>query len=99
MFAKNLIYRIVFRTLRDSSRSATFRIPWTKTTKEEGASVILTGRDDILCPCNALRNHLNTNPNVPASASLFAYRTYRTPDGAWEHMTKHRFMSFCVDIW
>src|SRR5277367_6550692 len=96
MFAKNLIYRIVFRTLRDSSRSATFRIPWTKTTKEEGASVILTGRDDILCPCNALRNHLNTNLNVPASASLFAHRT---PDGAWEHMTKHRFMSFCADVW
>jgi len=96
MFTKTFIYRIVFRTLRDGSRSATFRIPWTKTTKEGGASVILTGRDDMLCPCDALRNHLNTNPDVPASASLFAYRT---PDGGWEHMTKHRFMSFCADVW
>jgi hypothetical protein len=89
-------YSITFRTLRDGSRSTSFRIPWTKTTKEAGAQVILTGREDTLCPCTAMRNHLNVNGNIPGFASLFAYQT---TEGCWEHMTKHRFMSFCVDIW
>jgi hypothetical protein len=40
------VYSISFRALRDSSHSASFRIPWTKTTWEEGGSVILTGRSD-----------------------------------------------------
>jgi hypothetical protein len=89
-------YSITSRTLRDGSWSTSFHIPWTKTTKEAGAQVILTGRDDILCPCTAIQNHLNINHNVPGLASLFAYQT---TDGNWEHMSKHRFMSFCVDIW
>jgi hypothetical protein len=52
----------------------------------------------LLCSCTALRNHLQVkvNDNIPNSASLFAYQT---PGGGWEHMSKHRFMSFCVDIW
>jgi hypothetical protein len=87
---------VTFRTLRDGTRSASFRIPWTKTTREEGASIILTGRNDQLCPCDALTNHFRTNHNIPPSASLFAYQT---ADNEWEHMTKHRLMSFCVDIW
>ena len=89
-------YSITFRTLRDGSRSASFHIPWTKTTKEAGAQVILAGRDDMLCPCTAIQNHLNINHSIPSSASFFAYQT---TDGHWEHMSKHKFMSFCVDIW
>jgi hypothetical protein len=87
---------VVFTTLRDGSRSASFHIPWTKTTREEGASVIVTARNDHLCPCTALRNHLNLNHNVPATSSLFSYTT---ADGAWAHITKYRFMDFCADVW
>ena len=87
---------MTFRVLRDGTRSASFRIPWTKTTQEEGATVVLTGRHDQLCPCDALANHFCTNPDVPDSASLFAYQT---TNDEWEHMTKHRFMLFCTDIW
>ena len=87
---------VTFRTLRDGTRSASFRVPWTKTTREEGAAIILTARSDELCPYDALINHFRTNPNVPHSASLFAYQT---ASNDWEHMTKHRFMSCCVGIW
>jgi Phage integrase family len=90
------IYRVTFRALRDGSLSASFRIPWTKTTREEGTSVVLTGRKDVLCPCEALRAHLLKSHNIPTSTSLFAYQT---PDGDWEHMLKHKFMSFCMGIW
>ena len=88
-------HSVSFNNLRDGSRSACFRIPWTKTTRE-GASVIVTARNDQLCPCTALRNHLETNRDVPGTSSLFAYTT---ADGHWEHMIKHKFMSFCADVW
>ena len=38
-------FRISFHTLQDGSSSASFHIPWTKTTKELNASVILTAWD------------------------------------------------------
>jgi hypothetical protein len=91
-----LCYSVSFTTLRDGSRSASFHIPWTKTTREEGASVIVTARDDILCPCAALRNHLAINKDIPSTSSLFAYTT---ANEQWEHMTKYRFMDFCADVW
>jgi hypothetical protein len=87
---------VSFTNLRDGSRSASFHIPWTKTTREEGASVIVTGRNDPLCPCEALRNHLTINRDVPGTSSLFAYTS---TDGRWQHMTKYRFMDFCADVW
>jgi len=43
-----------------------------------------------------MRNHIDINNNIPGFASLFAYQT---TEGHWEHMSKHKFMSFCVDIW
>ncbi len=64
-----------FREFRDGTRSVSVRIPWTKTTKNDGASVILTARGDTLCPRRALENHLAINNDVPGSAALFAYRT------------------------
>jgi hypothetical protein len=88
--------RVSFRILRDGTHSAHFRIPWTKTTKEEGATVILTGRNDVLCPCRALRNHLDVNADIPSSAALFAYRL---PSGAHRNMIKHVFINFVTSIW
>ena len=87
---------VSFTNLQDGTRSASFCIPWTKTTREEGASVILTACDDQLCPCVALQNHLTTNSDIPETASLFAFST---SDGQWEHMTKYQFMDFCMQIW
>jgi len=47
-----------FCSHRGGATSADFRIPWTKTTKQVGASVILTTREDDLCPVGAMHNHL-----------------------------------------
>lgn len=95
---------MVFKSLRDGSQSLSFRVPWTKTTRKEGASIIVTAREDPLCPCTAMRNHLNTNCLVPTSwlrvplrLHLFAYTTGTS--GQWEHMMKHRFLEFCVEVW
>jgi hypothetical protein len=90
------LLRVSFRILRDGTYSAHFRIPWTKTTKEEGATVILTGRNDALCPCRALRNHLDINADIPSSAGLFAYHL---PSGAHRNMIKHVFINFITSIW
>lgn len=87
---------VSFRTLRDGTTSASFRIPWTKSSRDLGASVILTGRSDTLCPCAALQNHLKVNSAIPKAASLFAYLL---PDGTWRHTQKHSFMEFCMDVW
>lgn len=89
-------YSVSLTNLQDGSRSASFCIPWTKTTHEEGTSVIVTARNDSLCPCTALHDHLSINKDVPPSSSLFAYPT---PDGHWEHMTKFKFLDFCADVW
>jgi hypothetical protein len=88
--------RVSFCILRDGTHSAHFRVPWTKTTKEEGATVVLTGRNDALCPCRALRNHLDINADIPSSAALFAYRL---PSGAHRNMIKHVFINFVTSIW
>ena len=87
---------VSFNTFRDGSRSASFHIPWTKTTNKEGASIIVTACNDEICPCMALRNHLNTNRDVPSTLSLF---TFITANGHWEHMTKSKFMDFCATVW
>jgi hypothetical protein len=88
---------VSFNTLCDGSRSVSFQIPWTKTTREEGASVIATAWKDSLCPYAAMRNHLNINHDAPYSMSLFAHSS--TISGKWEHLTKYKFMDFCVSVW
>ncbi|KAE9384766.1 hypothetical protein BT96DRAFT_968508 [Gymnopus androsaceus JB14] len=51
-----------FQQHRNAAKSANFRIPWTKTTKEEGANVVVTGRPDELCGVTALEQHLRAMP-------------------------------------
>lgn len=63
---------VTFRTLPLGS-SASFCIPWTKTTCSGGASVVVMSRDDDLCPVAALRNHLAVNTGAPPLVSLFGY--------------------------
>ena len=94
----SLSLSIVFRVLRDGTSSATFDIPWTKTTKELGATIILTARrdGDPLCPVAALKNHLTINSSIPASSALFAYKT---SSGEPKNLLKNEFLNFVTGIW
>jgi len=80
---------VSFRQLPNGSTSASIHIPWTKTTKHEGATIIITSRNDDLCPVTALRNHLAINNNAPSSMSFFAYKD---ADGSFVHMLRARFL-------
>ncbi|TFK59111.1 hypothetical protein BDN72DRAFT_725460, partial [Pluteus cervinus] len=62
-----------FKTLPDGTTSVSFLVPWTKTKKQEGGRVVLTGRDDDLCPVTAIRNHLKINNSAPLTSHLFSY--------------------------
>ena len=84
--------------MRDGTHSASFHIPWTKTTKELGANIILTARrnGDPLCPVAALKNHLDVNSSVPSSFALFAYIS---SSGEPKNLLKHEFLNFVTGIW
>ena len=69
--------------LSNGSSSMSLRIPCTKTTKQEGASITLTSREDDLCPVAAICNHLAISKDAPATMSFFAYQN---PDGSFSHM-------------
>jgi hypothetical protein len=65
-----------FRTTEAGVDFFKFHIPWTKTTAEDGADIIITRRrGNPLCPIASMRLHLEVNKSVPASAPLFAYAT------------------------
>jgi len=87
---------IMLRTLPDTTRSMDFHIPWTKSTKERGADVILTARSDCLCPCAAVLNHFMINNDIPADEPLFSYKL---PHGRYRPLTKQDFLSFVNKIW
>ncbi|KAE9389717.1 DNA breaking-rejoining enzyme, partial [Gymnopus androsaceus JB14] len=91
---------ISFSMNPDRSRKAvTFRIPWSKTTKELGASVVGTAQHQslqILCPSLAIERHMAANAYVPPTFSLFAYLD---DQGSPHHMVKSTFLAFCDRIW
>ncbi|RXW16081.1 hypothetical protein EST38_g9773 [Candolleomyces aberdarensis] len=87
---------VAFKVSREGVSSASFSIPWTKTTRESGATVVLTARHDALCPVAALRNHISVNASVDADAPMFAFVL---GPGSWSHLPKPSFLSFCGDIW
>lgn len=80
----------------NSSKSANFHVPWTKTTKEDGADIIVTARDNKFDSVEAIRRHLFTNAAVPGTFSLFAYIDIH---GKPKHMVKKTFLDFCSDVW
>ncbi|KAJ3913316.1 hypothetical protein F5877DRAFT_83931 [Lentinula edodes] len=86
-------------TFSSTPTSIHFRIPWTKTTKEEGALVVATSplgdNMDFMCPSKALQKHLSIN-TTPEEFSLFSYFDEK---GAPQHMVKKTFLDFCFDIW
>lgn len=81
--------------LPNSSRAAALRIPWTKTTREGGATISITARPHRTCPLAALGQHTLINANVPANAPLFAYRALT----GWSPLTRQEFISRCNSIW
>lgn len=87
---------IIFNSSPSSSTSVSFHIPWSKTTRAEGFSVVLTARNDELCPVFAILNHLRVNANPPPSFSLFGFKT---PSGSWTHMVKRDFLTFISSFW
>jgi len=92
------ILRISFRALHDGAHSASFDIPWTKSSKELGATVILTARHhgNPLCPVAAFKNHLDINFSIPASSTLFAYTS---SSGKPKNLLKHDFLCFVTNVW
>jgi hypothetical protein len=84
------------RTLCDGTHSLDFHIPWTKSTKERSADVVLTARSDFLCPCAAIVTHFMINNNIPDDQPLFSYAL---PHGSYCPLTKHDFLSFVNSVW
>jgi hypothetical protein len=53
-----------------------FKLPWTKTRRQEGDWIVSTEtRDDVDCVA-ALEHHLAVSPGVPSAAPLFAFETH-----------------------
>jgi hypothetical protein len=87
---------VKFDRVRAGPEFVSFHVPWTKTTKECGADIILTATKTPVDPVSAFRHHLSANSAVPASAPLFAFETL---DGGWAPMTKSWFMERCREVW
>jgi hypothetical protein len=85
-----------FGHVRAGPEFVTFHIPWSKTTKEEGADITLTAVKSPVDPVSALRHHFSANTSVAVDAPLFAYETL---DGTWAPMTKAWFMDRCREVW
>jgi hypothetical protein len=83
-------------TAPDGISATVLPLPWTKSTRERGALLTLTGRDDELCTQKALSNHLRVNADLHPDAPFFAYRAN---DSAWAYLTKDHFLRRCQDIW
>jgi hypothetical protein len=77
------------------SAGASFHIPWTKTTKEDGATITLTACNDHLCPIKALTFHFSMNHQIPDNAPLFAFMS----TSGYSLPTKSFFLSTCSSIW
>ncbi|KAJ3774000.1 hypothetical protein FB446DRAFT_686865 [Lentinula raphanica] len=89
----------IARNPDNSFRSISFHIPWTKTTQEEGATIVGTAQTNSLgpfCPVTAVSNYLKANPNIPSKFSLFAYVDSNNRP---RNMVKSNFLSFCDKIW
>ena len=76
--------------------SFSFHVPWTKTTKFNGADIIVTQINEPTDPLAALNHHLKTNNSIPPSAPFFSFRT---ADGGHAPLTKQWFMACCEEVW
>ncbi|KAG2096757.1 DNA breaking-rejoining enzyme [Suillus discolor] len=72
------------------------KIPWTKTSHGEGASIVASGVDDPSNPISAIIHHLLANALVPEAAPFFAFKT---DHGSWAPMICPWFLNRCNEIW
>lgn len=86
------------RNLPSGARYAVFHIPWTKTTRKDGADVILTANSDLTDPVTALIHHRTFNRGLPPNAPLFAFETSLVAEG-WAPMTRDWFLHRCNAVW
>ncbi|KAJ3523384.1 hypothetical protein NMY22_g11463 [Coprinellus aureogranulatus] len=73
----------------------TFHIPWTKTTRELGATLTFV-HSPRCSPVSALRNHLGLSSQAPRDSHLFSFSN---ASGTWFPLTKSRFLARCEGIW
>lgn len=85
-----------FRTDVGGTSSFSFHVPWTKTTKFDGADIIVTKINEPTDPLAALKHHLETNKSIPSSAPFFSFRT---AGGGHAPLTKQWFMVRCEQVW
>nr|GAT47473.1 DNA breaking-rejoining enzyme [Mycena chlorophos] len=69
-------------------------LPWSKSTREAGVSLILTSTHDDLCPVWAWHNHTRVNHSPSADTPLFAYRDA----ASWKPIVKTSFLSFISNL-
>ncbi|RDB20413.1 hypothetical protein Hypma_012508 [Hypsizygus marmoreus] len=86
----------VFSRIGATVTSASFHIPWTKTTHGAGADIIVTKISDPSDPFTALSHHISVNHNVPPDAPFFSYSTQGR---GYAPMTHDWFLQRCEDIW
>ncbi|KAG1719864.1 DNA breaking-rejoining enzyme, partial [Suillus paluster] len=77
------------------TRASTLHIPWSKTTKEQGADISIMARDHRTCPLTALERHLLINCDIPSHAPLFSFQK----GTGWSPMTRPLFLARCNEIW
>jgi len=82
------------QNLRFSNSTYELSLPWTKTTKSKGATVVLTQQQRPLDPIAALQLHMATE-SLPGSYVLYSYRL----DGIVTPLTKSAFLARCNTIW
>lgn len=70
-------------------------LPFMKTMKTSGGTVVLTARKDKLCPVAALKNHFKVNASAPEDAALFAYKS----GPRFITLRKQAFIGFVRGIW
>ncbi len=86
------------RTLPSNVRYSVFHIPWTKTTKRDGANIILMANSDPTDPVTALLHHRVVNGGLPSGAPMFAFETNGVAAG-WAPMTRDWFLNRCNAVW
>ncbi|KZT11986.1 DNA breaking-rejoining enzyme [Laetiporus sulphureus 93-53] len=85
-----------FRTLACGVEYTTLKIPWSKSTCQDGTVIIVSHLDDPTSPVPALRHHLAANATVPTHAPFFAYET---ASGGWAPLTRTWFLERCNKVW
>nr|GAT45890.1 predicted protein [Mycena chlorophos] len=84
----------ISRSAYDGRDFISIHLPWSKSTREAGVSLIIISTDDDLCPVRAWDNHVQVNHSPPPNTPIFAYRD----DSSWKPIVKTSFLSFLSNL-